>query len=122
MKIRFPYQSGSGKFAGHYEDKWEGIRGNVERRYRETQSETVRNQLDEFMSTLPCTACGGSRLKAASLAVTIEGRSLGEIVEMSVEEAVEFIDRSPDHGDAPPQVGRSAAPGGDRGPHPQGGR
>ena len=91
MKIRFPYKSGSGKFDGHYEDRWEGVVANVERRYRETQSETVRNQLEEYMSTLPCTACAGSRLKAASRAVTIGGRSLGDIVEMSVSEAVDFF-------------------------------
>ena len=91
MKIRFPYRSGSGKFDGHYEDRWEGVLANVERRYRDTQSEAVRSQLEEFMSTLPCTACGGSRLRDASRAVTIAGRSLGEIVEMSVAEAAAFF-------------------------------
>ena len=92
MKIRFPYKSGSGRFDGHYEDKWEGVLGNVQRRYSETQSEAVRNQLDEYMSTLACTVCSGSRLRAASRAVTIEGRSLGEIVEMSVGEAIGFFE------------------------------
>jgi excinuclease ABC subunit A len=97
MKIRFPYKSGSGRFDGHYEDRWEGVLANVERRYRDTQSEAVRNQLDEFMSTLPCTACGGSRLKASSRAVTIAGRSLGDIVEMSVADAADFFERVPVH-------------------------
>lgn len=91
MKIRFPYKSGSGKFDGYYEDHWEGVLANVERRYRETQSETVRNQLDEYMSTLPCTACAGSRLKDASRAVTIAGRSLGDIVDLSIAEATDFF-------------------------------
>ncbi|KPJ84021.1 MAG: excinuclease ABC subunit A [Gemmatimonas sp. SG8_23] len=91
MKIRFPYKSGSGKFDGYYEDRWEGVLANVERRYRETQSESVRNQLDEYMSTLPCTACGGSRLRNASRAVTIGGRSLGDIVDLSIAEATEFF-------------------------------
>lgn len=91
MKIRFPYKSGSGKFDGHYEDLWEGVVANVERRYRETESESVRNQLDEYMSTVPCTACGGSRLKPASRAVTIEDRSLGDVVEMSITEASAFL-------------------------------
>ena len=58
MKIRFPYHSK--RFEGHYEDVWEGVVGNVERRYRETKSEAVRNQLEEYLSTLPCTACHGS--------------------------------------------------------------
>ena len=92
MKIRFPYKSGSGRFDGHYEDHWEGVLANVERRYRETQSEQVRNQLDEYMSTLPCTACAGSRLKDSSRAVTIAGSSLGDIVEMSIAEAAEFFE------------------------------
>ena len=91
MKIRFPYKSGSDKFDGHYEDHWEGVLANVERRYRETQSETVRNQLDEYMSTLPCTACDGSRLKDTSRAVTIGGRSLGDIVDFSVADATHFF-------------------------------
>ncbi len=91
MKIRFPYKSGAGKFDGHYEDHWEGVLANVERRYRETQSETVRNQLDEYMSTLPCTACSGSRLRIASRAVTIGGRSLGDVVDMSIAQAADFF-------------------------------
>jgi len=95
MKIRFPYRSGSGKFDGHYEDQWEGVLANVERRYRETGSETVRNQLDEYMSTLPCTACSGSRLKDASRAVTIAGRSIGDLVEMSIGQAADFIGTVP---------------------------
>ncbi len=95
MKIRFPYKAGSGKFDGHYEDHWEGVLANVERRYQETTSETVRKQLDEYMSTLPCTACSGSRLNDASRAVTIAGRSLGEIVEMSIAQAAEFFESVP---------------------------
>ncbi|MGD2046813.1 MAG: excinuclease ABC subunit UvrA, partial [Gemmatimonadota bacterium] len=91
MKIRFPYKSGSGKFDGHYEDRWEGVVANIERRYRETDSEAVRNQLDDYMSTVPCTVCGGSRLKPASRAVTIEGESLGAIVDMSITDAAAFL-------------------------------
>jgi excinuclease ABC subunit A len=98
MKIRFPYKAGSGKFDGYYEDHWEGVLVNVERRYRETQSETVRNQLDEYMSTLPCTVCSGSRLKDASRAVTIAGKSLGEIVDMSIGEASAFFESVPVEG------------------------
>jgi excinuclease ABC subunit A len=98
MKIRFPYKSGSGRFDGHYEDHWEGVVANVERRYRETQSESVRTQLEEYMSTLPCTVCAGSRLKASSRAVTIGGRSLGDIVDMSIAEAAAFFEGLPVEG------------------------
>ena len=95
MKIRFPYKSGAGEFDGHYEDKWEGVLENVERRYRETQSEGVRSQLDDYMSTLSCGTCSGTRLKASSRAVTIGGKSLGDVVEMSIGGAAAFIDGLP---------------------------
>ena len=91
MKIRFPYRAGSGRTQGHYEDHWDGVIDNVERRYQETNSDTVRTQLHDYMSTQTCTACGGSRLRAESLAVTIAGRSLGTVVELSIGEALEFF-------------------------------
>jgi excinuclease ABC subunit A len=92
MKIRFPYKSGSGKFDGHYEDRWEGVVANIERRYEDTASEAVRSQLEDYMSTVECTACGGTRLKPASRAVTIAGRSLGDVVDMSIGEVEAFFD------------------------------
>ncbi|HBU57863.1 MAG TPA: excinuclease ABC subunit UvrA [Gemmatimonadetes bacterium] len=98
MKIRFPYKSKSGSFDGYYEDNWEGVLVGVERRYSETQSETVRNQLDEYMSTLECTVCDGSRLRDASRAVTIAGHSLGDIVDLSIGEAVNFFASIPVEG------------------------
>jgi excinuclease ABC subunit A len=121
MKIRFPYKAG-GK-GGHYEDVWEGVVANVARRYEETSSEAVRSQLDEYMSTLPCTACGGSRLAAASRAVTVGGRSLGDIAELSIGEAVDFFEQLPirypgdalepgtsGNGSSPPLPGEIAGP------------
>ncbi len=102
MKIRFPYKSGSGRFDGYYEDHWEGVVANVERRYRETQSEGVRSQLEEYMSTLPCTACAGSRLRGSSRAVTIGARSLGDVVDMSISEAAAFFEGLPVEGSGRP--------------------
>jgi excinuclease ABC subunit A len=95
MKIRFPYKSGSGKFDGHYEDRWEGVVTNVARRYQETKSDAVRTQLEEYMSTLACTACHGTRLKTESRAVTVGGKSLGDIVDMSIAEAIDFFETLP---------------------------
>jgi len=108
MKIRFPYHSK--RFEGHYEDIWEGVVGNVERRYRETKSEAVRNQLEEYLSTLPCTACHGSRLSPQSLAVTVGGRSLGEVVALSIDRALEFLLSLPVEGEAVSE-GQTMAPG-----------
>ena len=71
MKIRFPYNAG--KMRGHYEDYWEGVVANVERRYRETGSEHVRSQLDRYMSSRACAECGGSRLGPFGRAVRLGG-------------------------------------------------
>ncbi|MGD2122160.1 MAG: excinuclease ABC subunit UvrA [Gemmatimonadota bacterium] len=108
MKIRFPYHSK--RFEGHYEDVWEGVVGNVERRYRETRSEMVRNQLEEYLSTLPCTACHGSRLGPQSLAVTVGGMSLGDLVELSIDKALAFLLSLPVEGEERPE-GMQKAPG-----------
>ena len=108
MKIRYPYRSD--RFKGHYEDVWEGVLANVERRYRETSSDTVRTQLEEFLSTLPCRACHGSRLTGQSLAVTIGERSLGDVVKMSVDQALRFFHSLPVEGERAPK-GVDPAPG-----------
>jgi excinuclease ABC subunit A len=96
MKIRFPYKAGASK--GHYEDHWEGVVASVSRRYADTTSETVRAQLEEYMSTLPCTTCHGSRLKEESLSVTIGGRSIGAVVDLSIDEAIAFFRSLPVQG------------------------
>lgn len=95
MKIRFPYKAGSGKFKGHYEDRWEGVVANVTKRYAETKSDAVRSQLEDFMSTLPCTACHGTRLKPESLGVTVGGKSLGDVVDMPIAEVSTFFEGVP---------------------------
>ena len=89
MKLRFPYKAGTSK--GHYEDHWEGVVASVERRYTETSSDSVRSQLEDYMSTLPCTKCGGSRLKGGSLSVTVGGRSIGAVVDLSIDDAITFF-------------------------------
>ncbi|MDB4948194.1 MAG: UvrABC system protein [Gemmatimonadetes bacterium] len=71
--------------------KWGGIVADIAQRYRDTTSESVRETLDEYMSTLPCTVCGGARLKPESLAVTVAGRGLGEVVAMPVSQAYDFF-------------------------------
>jgi len=91
MKIRFPYKAGATE--GYYEDHWEGVVASVERRHDETKSDQVRTQLEEFMSTLSCTSCGGSRLRAESLAVTVGGRSVWDIVDAPIDDILDFVCR-----------------------------
>jgi excinuclease ABC subunit A len=88
-RVRFPYRAGGRD--GAYEEAWEGILENVRRRYQETGSDAVREQLDAYMTLLPCPDCGGARLRAESLAVTVHGRSLGDAVELSVADAAGFF-------------------------------
>jgi excinuclease ABC subunit A len=71
---------------------WEGVIANVERRYDETDSDAVRMELDAFMVAVPCSECGGRRLKRESLAVTIEGRNIGELTEYPVTETLRFFE------------------------------
>jgi excinuclease ABC subunit A len=89
QKIRFPYRTGGA--AGSYDEPWEGVLANVMRRYEETTSDAVREQLEAFMTSQPCQKCGGARLKPEILAVTVAGRSIGDVVAMSVSEALEFF-------------------------------
>jgi excinuclease ABC subunit A len=74
---------------------WEGIMSSIQRRYAETESETIRAELDEFMVVKPCLVCGGRRLKPESLAVTIHDRNMGDVVALSIAEARTFFDGLP---------------------------
>jgi len=70
---------------------WDGLVSQVDRRYRETSSDAVRQQLEEYMVEQPCGACQGRRLRPESLSVLVGGKSLGDVVELSVREALEFV-------------------------------
>ena len=71
---------------------FEGICNNLERRYRETQSDAVKRELEECMSQSPCPACGGRRLRRESLAVTVGGLSIDRFCDKSVTDALAFVD------------------------------
>ncbi|HUH14007.1 MAG TPA: excinuclease ABC subunit UvrA [Longimicrobiales bacterium] len=107
-KVRFPYRTG-GK-AGHYDEPWEGVLANVTRRYEETSSDAVREQLAEYMVERPCSVCGGARLKQESLAVTVATRSLGDVVKMSVGQALAFLGGLPLSADLSGDGGRATSP------------
>ncbi len=74
---------------------WEGIVANVQRRYDETSSDSVRLELEAFMVAAACPACKGRRLKPESLAVTVHGHNIGDVVQLSVVEALEFFTSVP---------------------------
>src|SRR5438105_9939424 len=71
---------------------WEGLVPSLERRYKETDSSTQRERIEEYMSFRPCPVCKGARLKPEVLAVTVGGRSIHEFTKMSVTRALAFLD------------------------------
>jgi excinuclease ABC subunit A len=93
--LQFPAGSGGAT----YESVWEGILKNVERRYRETGSDAVREQLQEYMTEIPCDACGGRRLKPESLSVLVHDCSIGDVVGLPVSEALSFFQSIPLRGE-----------------------
>ncbi|MFO1121063.1 MAG: excinuclease ABC subunit UvrA [Hyphomicrobiales bacterium] len=76
---------------------FEGVIGNIERRWRETDSEWMREELSKFQSDHPCSECHGYRLKPQALAVRIDGKHIGEISEMSIRQANQWFDALPAH-------------------------
>ncbi|ADQ07018.1 excinuclease ABC, A subunit [Caldicellulosiruptor hydrothermalis 108] len=76
---------------GIYFAKYEGLINNLERRYKETQSEYVKQEIEEYMSTFTCPDCQGKRLKKEALAVLIEGKSIADVADMTVLQAKEFL-------------------------------
>jgi excinuclease ABC subunit A len=88
---RLKFQVEGSRSRDDYESEWEGILANVARRYRESSSDAVRVQLEQFMVEEPCRACGGHRLKPESLAVQVSGRGIGEVVDLAVDRAYDFF-------------------------------
>ncbi len=71
--------------------KWEGIIPNMERRFRETKSDFVKDEIAKYMSSHPCPLCQGARLKLETLAVTIHDKSIAEVGRLSIKEAKQFF-------------------------------
>ena len=89
LKLHYDQARGSGTLM----QPFEGIANNVERRYRETQSDYSRKELEECMSESPCPTCGGKRLKKEVLAVTVGGMNIDDFVRLSVSEALDFMEK-----------------------------
>ena len=87
VKVYYRGQRGEGV----YDVAFEGLIKNVERRYRETGSDIVKQEYETFMRITPCKECHGQRLKKESLAVTVSGKNIYEITAMSVKDLYEFL-------------------------------
>ena len=89
-KLRMTYNRGNGM--GVLEQPFEGILNNIGRRFRETQSDAARKELEECMTTAPCPKCRGNRLSDIALAVTVGGISIMDFCRMSVKDALTFTE------------------------------
>jgi len=89
------YQYDSERWHGSYESSWKGVLDHVDKRYKETASDAVREQLEQYMVEQPCPACGGRRLKPESLSVLVAGKSIGDVVALPVREALDFFSKIP---------------------------
>ena len=77
--------------SGTYMTEFEGIINNLERRFRETQSSWIKEEIETYMSAIPCDACHGKRLSPMSLAVTVGGINIADLCEKSVAQALDFV-------------------------------
>ena len=88
LKVHYKGQRGEGV----YDLNWEGLIKNVERRYRETGSDTMKQEYEQFMHITPCASCHGQRLKQSSLAVTVADKNIYEMTNMAVKDLCVFLD------------------------------
>ena len=88
-KLHMTYNRGNGM--GVLEQPWEGILNNISRRYRETQSDAARKELEECMTTAPCPACHGDRLSDIARAVTVGGIGIMDFCRMSIRQELQFM-------------------------------
>ncbi|OPJ54954.1 excinuclease ABC subunit UvrA [Alkalithermobacter paradoxus] len=89
--VKFEYES---KFGGYrtYESYFEGVINNLQRRYKETNSDYMREKIEEFMIDKSCSSCHGARLKKESLSVLINGKKISQVTDMSIDELINFIE------------------------------
>lgn len=92
LKLHYDRENRSGSFSGTYQRPFEGICNNLERRYHDTQSQAMKADIEDCMSEIPCPVCEGRRLRREALSVTVGGKSIAEVTDMSVVEALRFLD------------------------------
>ncbi|MBV5112664.1 excinuclease ABC subunit UvrA [Bacillus altitudinis] len=90
--IYFKYENDFGQVREN-EIEFEGVLRNIERRYKETSSDYIREQMEKYMANQPCPTCKGYRLKKETLAVLINGKHIGEMTDLSVSNALDFYEK-----------------------------
>ena len=92
LELHYDRERKSGSFSGKFSRPFEGICRNLERRYQETQSQSMRDEIQECMSEIRCPECNGKRLRKEALAVTINDINIAQLCDMSVSDAIDFVD------------------------------
>ena len=90
-RIKMEYSTRT--FSGSFNSSWEGIIPNLERRYRETTSDYTKTEIERYMTVTPCNACNGERLRKEALSVTVGGKNISELTNLSVKNLYDFIER-----------------------------
>ncbi len=88
VTIKYKFKSNT----GHYNIKWNGIMGHLIQRYYKTQSDAVRKEIEKYMSNKPCSVCKGARLNKEALLVTVGGKNIAELSNLSVKAAISFFE------------------------------
>jgi excinuclease ABC subunit A len=89
--VRYKHERGENT----YHATFEGVVTNLERRYRETESEYIKTELEKYMVERPCPACKGKRLRPEALAVTIDGRDISDVADLSITDALDWAQTLP---------------------------
>jgi excinuclease ABC subunit A len=87
ITVKMKYSRGERSF----QSKWDGVLGSLRKRYENTESEWVKGDLDQYMSTKPCPVCRGKRLKPESLSVKVADRDMSQVTTLAIDEALEFF-------------------------------
>ncbi len=90
-RIRIDYITRDGRQT-HWYTRYEGALRSVERRHAESESEQVKEKLEEYMALIPCSACGGARLKPEILAVTVCGKNIHEVTQLAAKDSLHFFE------------------------------
>ena len=93
LKMERPTSFGGGT----YYTSFEGVINNLRRRYRESQSDASRQEIEQLMTTEPCPECGGARLSPEALSVTVDGMNIDALTRLSIDKELDFINKLPEH-------------------------
>src|SRR5258706_65771 len=91
--VRYKHERGENTYTATFE----GVVTNLERRYRETDSEYIKTELEKYMVERPCPACKGKRLRPEALGVTVDGRDISDVADLSITDALQWALALPDH-------------------------